>query len=78
MIFDPRAAIYSTAAGALVRYEFEELTREWKRLEQLPVDQVEANLKTDIDLSRRSDLTKADLPPSGRRTKSTQLEFTDL
>ena len=31
-----RAAIYSTAIGEFVRYEPQEMTDEWKRLEQLP------------------------------------------
>ncbi len=72
------AAIYSTAAGALIRYQTDELAREWERLEKLPADQLDANVRPDVDLSRRSDVTKPDLPASGRRTKSTQLEFTDL
>jgi ATP-dependent exoDNAse (exonuclease V) beta subunit len=58
------AAIYSTAAGALVRYETDELTREWKRLERLRPDELEATIKTEIDLA-----------PSGPLT---QLEFSDL
>jgi ATP-dependent exoDNAse (exonuclease V) beta subunit len=36
---DVEAAIYSTATGALIRYEPEELAREWARLEKLPPDQ---------------------------------------
>jgi ATP-dependent helicase/nuclease subunit A len=69
------AAIYSTAAGGLVRYQTEELTREWKRLENLPPDELEANVKPDVDLSRRSDSTKADLPASA---SPAQLEFPGL
>jgi len=43
------AAIYSTAAGALVRYENHELDREWKRLEKLPSDELKGKIKPDID-----------------------------
>lgn len=61
------AAIYSTAAGALVRYENDELAREWKRLEKLPVDELKANVQPDIDPQ-----------PEEPQTKPTQLEFPDL
>src|SRR5204863_7077190 len=44
------AAIYSTAAGALVRYESGELEREWQRLKKLPPDDLDSNIKTDVDL----------------------------
>src|SRR5262249_50553357 len=37
---DVTAAIYSTAAGALVRYEISELVREWERLEKLPANEL--------------------------------------
>lgn len=60
------AAIYSTAAGALVRYETDELEREWKRLEKLPVDKLEAAVKPDVDLSRRSALTIAEPSPNSQ------------
>jgi ATP-dependent exoDNAse (exonuclease V) beta subunit len=56
------AAIYSTAAGALVRYETEELEKEWKRLERLPADDFEATINVD-------------LLPTG---PATQLEFLGL
>ena len=56
------AAIYSTAAGALVRYETDELEKEWKRLEKLPADDFETNVNIDV-------------PPTG---PATQLEFPDL
>jgi ATP-dependent exoDNAse (exonuclease V) beta subunit len=59
---DLTAAIYSTAAGALVRYETDELEKEWKRLEKLPADDFETSINVD-------------LPPTG---PATQLEFLDL
>jgi len=61
------SAIYSTAAGALVRYENDELEREWKRLEKLPADELDSNIKPDPDL-----------PPQKPQRKPTQLEFPDL
>ena len=61
------AAIYSTAAAALVRYETGELEREWRRLEKLPADQLKAKVQPEID------------PPTQKpQTKPTQLEFPDL
>ena len=39
---DVEAAIYSTAAGALVRYKTDELEQEWSRLEKLPPEQLTA------------------------------------
>ena len=35
-----RAALYSTDKGEFVRYERQELADEWKRLEQLPPEQL--------------------------------------
>ncbi len=66
------AAIYSTAAGALVRYETEELEREWKRLEKLPPDELDSNIKPDVDRSPSSP------QPQKPQAKPTQLEFPDL
>ena len=64
---DVAAAIYSTAAGALVRYETDELEREWQRLEKLPAHELDANVQPDID------------PPTQKpHAKPTQLEFQDL
>lgn len=65
------AAIYSTAAGALVRYKTDELAREWSRLGKLPADQFDAEVQTEFG------------PPSpkqtaSRPTRSVQLEFTEL
>jgi ATP-dependent exoDNAse (exonuclease V) beta subunit len=61
------AAIYSTAAGALVRYKTDELAREWSRLEKLPPDQF------DVEVAITS------TPPvSAAPTKSEQLEFAQL
>ncbi|MEY2527001.1 MAG: nuclease superfamily, partial [Verrucomicrobiota bacterium] len=65
---DVEAAIYSTAAGALVRYKTEELAREWSRLEKLPPDQF------DVEVTK-------ELPVSATKpgpTKSEQLEFAEL
>jgi ATP-dependent helicase/nuclease subunit A len=42
------AAIYSTAAGALVRYETVELEREWERLKKLPADELDAEVLTEL------------------------------
>jgi ATP-dependent exoDNAse (exonuclease V) beta subunit len=64
---DVAAAIYSTAAGALLRYETVELEEEWQRLEKLPAHELDTTIKTDID------------PPTQKPpTKPTQLEFQDL
>ncbi len=79
------AAIYSTAAGALVRYETDELEREWKRLEKVSAHDLDSIIKPDGDQSRRSALTKGDLqkkpqsPPTQKlQGKPTQLEFPEL
>jgi ATP-dependent helicase/nuclease subunit A len=66
------AAIYSTAAGALVRYETSELQREWKRLEKLPADDLDSNVNPDPDPPASSPLHQK---PGA---KPTQLEFFDL
>jgi hypothetical protein len=42
------AAIYSTAAGALVRYRTDELEQEWSRLEKLPPDQFDVEVVTEF------------------------------
>jgi hypothetical protein len=61
------AAIYSTAAGELVRYKTDELAHEWSRLEKLPPDQ----FNVEITVS-----------PTGTQpvapSKSVQLEFAEL
>jgi len=66
------AAIYSTAAGALVRYDGVELADEWQRIEQLPPDDLAAVLKSD---ARGPSSEPRDQKPPG---KPTQLEFLDL
>ena len=82
---DVAAAIYSTAAGALVRYETNELKGEWERLEKLSPADLDSSIKPDTDLSRRSALTKPDTPTRPQIAKKqkpsdkpTQLEFPDL
>jgi ATP-dependent helicase/nuclease subunit A len=65
---DVEAAIYSTAAGALVRYNTDELAREWSRLEKLPPDQF------DVEVTKELAITAASPAP----TKSEQLEFAEL
>jgi ATP-dependent helicase/nuclease subunit A len=60
-------AIYSTAAGALVRYKTDELACEWSRLEKLPPDQ--------FDIEVAASPTTAPMIAS---SKSEQLEFTEL
>jgi ATP-dependent exoDNAse (exonuclease V) beta subunit len=62
------AAIYSTAAGALVRYKTDELAREWSRLEKLPPEQF------DVEVVRELAVTTASPAP----TKSEQLEFAKI
>src|SRR5205814_7789274 len=64
---DVEAAIYSTAAGALVRYSTDELAREWSRLEKLPPDQ--------FDVEVAADLRPTSSPPVNQ---SEQLEFAQL
>ena len=61
------AAIYSTAAGALVRYTSDELSREWASLEQLPADEFDAQVATEF----RSTSTA----PVSSEKKSMQLEL---
>jgi len=62
------AAIYSTAAGALVRYKTVELEEEWSRLKKLPPDQ--------FDLEVTKELTVSATTPTP--TRSVQLEFAEL
>jgi ATP-dependent exoDNAse (exonuclease V) beta subunit len=45
---DVEAAIYSTAAGELIRYTTEELAREWSGLEKLPPDKFDAEVETEF------------------------------
>jgi hypothetical protein len=62
------AAIYSTAAGALVRYKTVELEQEWSRLEKLPPDQFDAEVTKELPVSATKPVP----------TKSEQLEFAEL
>ncbi|HWY51847.1 MAG TPA: UvrD-helicase domain-containing protein [Chthoniobacterales bacterium] len=64
---DVEAAIYSTAAGALVRYKTAELDQEWSRLEKLPPDQ--------FDVEVAAEVGSASIAPT---TKQVQLEFPEL
>ena len=66
------AAIYSTAAGTLVRYTAEELSREWSRLEKLPTDQFDAAVQSEFRP------TSPPTPTASASTKSVQLEFSEL
>jgi len=70
---DVEAAIYSTAAGELVRYTTEELSREWSRLEKLPPEQFDKEVQTESQPTSPP-APKAD-PPQRR---SVQLEFSEL
>jgi ATP-dependent exoDNAse (exonuclease V) beta subunit len=45
---DVEAAIYSTAAGELVRYSARELANEWSRLEKLPADEFDVAVQTEF------------------------------
>ncbi|HEY6070757.1 MAG TPA: UvrD-helicase domain-containing protein [Chthoniobacterales bacterium] len=62
------AAIYSTAAGALVRYTTDELAREWDRLEALSPERFDSEV-----LGTAVSSTPADTP-----IKPIQLEFVEL
>jgi ATP-dependent exoDNAse (exonuclease V) beta subunit len=62
------AAIYSTAAGALVRYTTEELVNEWSRLESLTPE------RFDVEVLG----TESSPPPPALPTKPVQLEFVEL
>lgn len=64
---DVEAAIYSTAAGALIRYKADELARDWARLEKLPPER--------FDLEITASSTSA---TSVGSKSSVQLEFADL
>jgi ATP-dependent helicase/nuclease subunit A len=66
------AAIYSTAAGALVRYEPDELAKEWARLEKLPPEQFDVEVATEFRSTRSAPAVTT------AASQSTQLEFTDL
>src|SRR5437588_3077038 len=57
---DVEAAIYSTAAGAVVRYQAEELTREWSRLEKLSPASFDAEIATTTPPSAATALTKSE------------------
>ncbi len=52
--FEISAAIYSTAAGKLIRYETDELEKEWVRIEKLPVDDFEKEVVEPIVKNRKS------------------------
>ena len=41
------AAIYSTATGALLRFEPDELAQEWKRLRKLPLPALQFEMPGD-------------------------------
>jgi hypothetical protein len=66
---DVKAAIYSTAAGALVRYKTDELEQEWSRLERLTPDQFDVEVAATV-------YTKS--PPPAATTKPEQLEFAEF
>src|SRR5207248_7878359 len=69
------AAIYSTAAGVLVRYKTDELAREWSRLEKLPADQFDIEVATEF---RATPSAAAPSPPPSSAAPPTQLEFSEL
>ena len=68
------AAIYSTAAGALVRYETDELEREWKHLEELSAEDLDSIIKPGVDIPKQ----KAGRATKESQAKPKQLEFFDL
>lgn len=67
---DVEAAIYSTAAGAPVRYTTDELSREWARLEAL------SPLRFDIEVLGSE--VSPPPPAAATPTKPVQLEFVEL
>jgi ATP-dependent exoDNAse (exonuclease V) beta subunit len=48
------AALYSTATGALLRYETDELSREWERLRTLPLNDLTWEIEADTPVSTRA------------------------
>ncbi len=62
--FEISAAIYSTAAGKLIRYEADELEKEWARIEKLPVDDFEKEVVERIAKDRK---------PSGEKGQQMEL-----
>ena len=65
------AAIYSTAAGALVRYDTDELADEWARLEKLSPEQLDAEIVTEF----ASVASASPAPAPSIATKPVQLEL---
>ena len=65
------AAIYSTAAGALVRYDTDELIDEWARLEKLSPEQLDAEIVTEFG----SVASASPAPAPSIATKPVQLEL---
>jgi ATP-dependent helicase/nuclease subunit A len=48
------AALYSTATGALLRYETDELSRQWERLRTLPLNDLTWEIEADALVSNRA------------------------
>ena len=48
------AALYSTATGALLRYETDELSRQWERLRTLPLNDLTWEIEADTPVSTRA------------------------
>ncbi len=59
---DVTAAIYSTAAGALVRYETDELAQEWARLEKLAANEFDTVVAPDLDRQPDGPRAQLELP----------------
>jgi ATP-dependent helicase/nuclease subunit A len=56
------AAIYSTAAGAFIRYKTDELAQEWARLEKLSTDEFDATVAASIGRQSGKPPTQLELP----------------
>jgi ATP-dependent exoDNAse (exonuclease V) beta subunit len=69
---DVEAAIYSTAAGELIRYTTAELTDEWSRLEKLPIEQFDAEIVTEF---QRTPPAEPTAPVVSISSKTEQLEL---
>jgi ATP-dependent exoDNAse (exonuclease V) beta subunit len=75
---DVEAAIYSTAAGELIRYTREELAGEWARLEKMPPDQFDAEVQTEFRSVQSIPATPTLPAPAAKSASVTQLEFPEL
>ena len=66
------AAIYSTAAGELVRYSSDELASEWSRLEKLPPEQFDAEVLAEVRVMTPPGVAVS-TPPAAAKTEQLEL-----